>query len=657
MSHPPLTAGAVATLFRNEHPSTSLKPVLQVLEIKRIQVNNSAPAGQPDRFRLVISDGQHYQQGMLATQLNHMVSLDGNVEGGKVATTCIIRVHEYNINLLSNRKIAFLLNVEVLTPPLGHTIGAPVNIEPTGAQPAPSGSGPVAAAPHAPFTASPYNPPGAFTPHSAPAPAAHGHAPAPAPYGNPPRGVPTRSVGGAGDEDLSHHTVYPIKNINQFQNKFTIKARVTNKSAMRAWNSKQGKGSGELFNVDLLDGEGGEIRATMFNEAAKRFYEVFQVGQVYFIKINGGPGNVKTAQRKFSNIQNEYELTLDQNTVIQPCFDDAGIATVQYHFTVIGELRYANKDAMVDVVGIVSNSQALGSITARNSGQQISRRNITLIDTSGCSIDMTLWSERAEQWDEHIQNPVLAVRGVKVSDYGGKTLSSVGSTSMELNPNIPETTILRQWFDSQHGNVPHMSLSGAGRAGGDQGGNQMGGAGDAARHTLGEAKDRHFGVTGAPSTWSSKATVVRVKREGMLYYDACTTPDCKFKKVVPASGGFSCEKCHMTIERPHRRYTLNICISDNSNDMWATCFNEVGLIIMGVDAETFAHAKENDELASQFEAIIAEATFKSWNFRIRAKEDEYLGDKRVKYAVVHVEPINFVQESRNLLAEIKKYGV
>ena len=31
-----------------------------------------------ERFRLIVSDGEHYQQAMLATQLNHLVK-DGNL--------------------------------------------------------------------------------------------------------------------------------------------------------------------------------------------------------------------------------------------------------------------------------------------------------------------------------------------------------------------------------------------------------------------------------------------------------------------------------------------------------------------------------------------------------------------------------------------------
>ena len=63
-----LSTGAVLAMYNN---NTSGQPVVQLLDVKRIQ----SPGGQQaqDRYRLVVSDGQHYMQAMLATQLNNLV--------------------------------------------------------------------------------------------------------------------------------------------------------------------------------------------------------------------------------------------------------------------------------------------------------------------------------------------------------------------------------------------------------------------------------------------------------------------------------------------------------------------------------------------------------------------------------------------------------
>ncbi|KAJ0081249.1 hypothetical protein Patl1_11073 [Pistacia atlantica] len=45
---------------------------------------------------------------------------------------------------------------------------------------------------------------------------------------------------------------------------------------------KNARGEGCVFNVELTDQDGTQIQATMFNEAARKFYDRFQLGKVYY---------------------------------------------------------------------------------------------------------------------------------------------------------------------------------------------------------------------------------------------------------------------------------------------------------------------------------------------------------------------------------------
>jgi hypothetical protein len=77
---------------------------------------------------------------------------------------------------------------------------------------------------------------------------------------------------------IDFQTIFPIASLNPYQHRWTIKARCTFKSEIRHW-QKEGKGSGQLFHVDLLD-ESGEIRATFFNDAVDKFFPIFKVDNV-----------------------------------------------------------------------------------------------------------------------------------------------------------------------------------------------------------------------------------------------------------------------------------------------------------------------------------------------------------------------------------------
>jgi hypothetical protein len=57
---------------------------------------------------------------------------------------------------------------------------------------------------------------------------------------------------------------HPIASLHPYHSKWTIKARVTAKGDKRTWSNAKGEGS--LFSVDLLDAQGGQIKATMFSQ-------------------------------------------------------------------------------------------------------------------------------------------------------------------------------------------------------------------------------------------------------------------------------------------------------------------------------------------------------------------------------------------------------
>lgn len=71
---------------------------------------------------LVISDGVHYIQGMLATQLNELVS------GGALQSGSIIRLNEYICNEISGKKVLIMLRVDLLQEK-ADPIGNPQNIQ------------------------------------------------------------------------------------------------------------------------------------------------------------------------------------------------------------------------------------------------------------------------------------------------------------------------------------------------------------------------------------------------------------------------------------------------------------------------------------------------------------------------------------------------
>lgn len=105
--------------------------------------------------------------------------------------------------------------------------------------------------------------------------------------------------------------VFPIEGLSPYQNKWTIKARVTNRSEIKHWSNQRGEG--KLFSVTLMD-ETGEIRATGFNDAVDNFYNVLEEGKVFYISR----ARINIAKKQFSSVNNEYEITFEKDTEITP---------------------------------------------------------------------------------------------------------------------------------------------------------------------------------------------------------------------------------------------------------------------------------------------------------------------------------------------------
>lgn len=53
-------------------------------------------------------------------------------------------------------------------------------------------------------------------------------------------------------------------------------------------------------------------------------------------------------------------------------------------------------------------------------------------------------STQAEKFDGSAQ-PILAIKGAKLSDFGGRSLSASFSSTLMVNPDIPEAYKLRGW--------------------------------------------------------------------------------------------------------------------------------------------------------------------------------------------------------------------
>ncbi|KAK2145994.1 hypothetical protein LSH36_641g01037 [Paralvinella palmiformis] len=605
-----LTTGAIEQIMTGE---AVVKPVLQVLGSKMI-----AGSGGADRYRLLLSDGKYsHSSAMLATQLNNLVI------NGEMETFTVIQLEKYICNTIQpGRRVMILLEVTIIASgaTVGKKIGNPQQFKAgqTSNEQAQSENKPVVQQPvqnsRTPLSSNMNN--GPATPHRGLSSGMKVSQNAP----NTPGGTPGK--------------VHPISSLTPYQNRWCIKARVTNKSAVRTWSNSRGEG--KLFNMTLLD-DSGEIRATAFKNEVDKFYDMIEINKVYFIR----KATLKTADKRYSSINNDYEMTFNQETEMIPSDDDKSLPSLSYNFIPINELEKHDSGSVIDVIGVVKHVADLSSVIGRQSNKEVKKRDVQLVDENKVLVRLTLWGNDAETFDGS-SNPVLVVKGCRLSDWGGRTLSALASSQISINPDIPEAHRLRGWYDTAGHSADYSEFrsDGQGPSGSGFSTNWKSFA-DIKGMAVSENKAEYF---------TTKGTIIFLRKENCMY-QACPQPDCNKKVIDQSNGFFRCEKCAKEYPNYKWRLILSANLADYSDNQWVTCFQDTAEAILGKSGEELGQLRDQDENA--FDRIFTEATFKSYVFKMRAKVEPYNDEARLKTICMSATPVNFVDYSKKLITDIE----
>ncbi|XP_076452897.1 replication protein A 70 kDa DNA-binding subunit-like isoform X2 [Babylonia areolata] len=609
-----LSGGSIDVMVKGG-PQT-LQPVLQVINLKKIASN-----GSNDRYRLLVSDGETtYSHVMLATQLNVMM------EANEIDAFCVIKVNKYLCNTIqADKRILILLDITVLKKgsEVKERLGNPsqYKADGTGATngTAHGDSAPPAKAP-APTLANPARPLGGIKT-------------------SPPKQGPN-SFGGnkppSGPGTPGSNRVHKIATLTPYQNRWRIRARVTQKSSIRTWSNSRGEG--RLFSVNFLD-DSDEIRATGFNDAVDKFYDLLEVNKVYYVSRC----SIKTANKQYSNLKNDYEMTFNNDTIIERCDDDVDLPSMTFDFVPISEMEKHAANSIVDVVGVVKLCNDLSTVIARQSQKELTKRDLQIVDQSGVAISITLWGNDAQNFDGS-SNPVIAVKGARLSDFGGRSLSVLSSSQLVINPDIREAHVLRGWYDREGASMDFGSFRSEG-----------GGAGGSTNwKTFGQAVSENLGHGDKADYYTTKATIMVMKKENCMY-QACSTENCNKKVVDQGNGLYRCEKCNRESPSYKWRMILQTTMADFSGYQWVSCFQDSAETLLGVKADELGDMRQNDEGA--FDQVFQRGMFKEYTFRLRSKMETYNEESRLKTVCVAATPVDYVQYGKHLLEEIRKFGL
>jgi replication factor A1 len=627
-----LTKDGIRTIvgLQSTESDPTFRPTLQVISIKSV----GPGTGTVERFRTVLSDGDCFVQGMLATQLNHLLESD------QLVTNTVVRVDDFMNNDIQGKNVIIMLKVAVLGN--ADRLGNPIDIVKAGNAAMNNNTGSTNAAPMynrtnqvesgSPAKNNPYSS-GSQRSNPYSPPKNHSHAPIVH------RGTTSSSPGGT--------PITLISQLNMYQNRWTIKARVVSKSDIRTWSNAKGEGS--LFSIELLDSSGTDVRATLFKEAVDKFYNLLNVGQVYTI----AGGRIKVANIQYNTCKSQYEMTLDQNSEIHLVDDEGEIQNQLFDFVKIADVEKVEAGKNVDILAIVQEIGDCQSLTSKKTGKELQKADLTLVDDTGVQVRLTLWGSDAMNAKTNIGlNQVVAFRRARVSDYGGKSLS--GGNGVFVAPKIPETQTLEQWWTtqgSQGGAVKSISSSGPGGGKMDTFQN---------RKTIGDIKGDNLGYENEKGDYISfKAhfNFLKKDKEGGAWYTACPNKESpcnnRCKVTQTTDGNWQCDRCHGTYPNCNRKWIFSGTVCDDTASTWVSVFDDQALTLFNgaIADDVFAQYENQDA----YDGYFAKAVHTEWVLRCRVKNEMVNDEPRLKVNVVRMDPVDYAAECQELISAIEKF--
>lgn len=188
---------------------------------------------------------------------------------------------------------------------------------------------------------------------------------------------------------------------------------------------------------------------------------MIEVGKVVLV----ARATVKPGNKRFT--QYEYEMTLNSDSVVEllaeegkyivrgssaashSCCADSTVPEVKFDFRKLNTLDAASADDLVDIAGVIYDVGELTTVHSAKLSKDLKKRDVSLVDNTDVKISVTLWNNEAEAFAGD-KGQVVVAKKLKVSDFGGKSLSTTSSGVFMLDPNME---IARELKSTYHPDV------------------------------------------------------------------------------------------------------------------------------------------------------------------------------------------------------------
>lgn len=422
--------------------------------------------------------------------------------------------------------------------------------------------------------------------------------------------------------------VTPISVITPYISKWRICGLCTAKEELKTTKARSGAGDMKVFSFELTDKDGSSIRISGFNDVAERAYSIIQTDCSYYLS----GGIVKQANKRFNTTGHDYELSLSVSSEIAPCHDQIPKPALVLKICPLINIP-SHKDETVDVLAIVDRVEPVNKFISKQ-GRDCVKRDVELIDQTATVVQLTLWGEQAENFEDHALGQVISIKGALVKEWNGAFSLAVASGSkIELSPQLDVVPKLYEWYMSERAKVDTKTISTVASAGGDSFGRDLRFIGTLTALQLGNEAILPNG-----RYMNLKAMITTVKADNALY-QSCPNDGCSKKVVQLGVEQYRCEKCDTTSDSFKWNYMVQAELTDLTGSVWVTLFSNPATKLFGMEPQKLGDLKEADKDA--YNRVFTDICFKYFNWRINAKPNTYNDETRMRYSVLGCEPVPY----------------
>lgn len=420
----------------------------------------------------------------------------------------------------------------------------------------------------------------------------------------------------------------------------------------------QGKDGRELTKRDITLVDDTKIKtvATLWGDFATQSDELFKGNPILALKtVLVKEWNNEKSVSTIDATKLEWSPEIDDAKRIKNWWVSSGSKQSFANYTNLQAVQTKPIPSRVDLCGVITAFKDVSRVMSKDN-KELVKRDVTVADDTGYSMEVTLWNEAGTRPDsDFMGNPTILIHGVVLKEFnGGRNGSTVPGTTLEFNSEIEEAKRLGQWWAQGGASQNLTSLRGAAGTGGA--------AANAERCSVTEmrAKAELVGETPLLFKVTCRLAGVQTKKQGEqipLHYIACQElKDGKYGRLPcnkrVDSTGF-CNGCNMN---PPSAPRLNIRtrLSDFGDSVWQTTFHEAAEKLLNMTADQVATTDVGPEGREKMEDHLKQLYFgEPMDFVIRAKLDLYQGEARVNKSVTGVAPVNRRERGRQMLAEIQ----